>query len=121
MNMLDVLIFFGLGIVIGYVYSLWRIRGVIIKLAEQEGFNLEKNNTIQSTVEKRHVHKLEVEQINQVLYLYDRETKDFVCQGSSIEELATLSKTYKNILSATVIHNDRVYLFLNGNSKEFIS
>lgn len=64
------------------------------------------------------IHKLHTEQINDVLYLYNHDTKDFVCQASTMEELAKLAKEYKNINLAAVVHNKKLFLFSDGTVKE---
>jgi hypothetical protein len=64
------------------------------------------------------IHKLHTEQINDILYLYNHDTKDFVCQASTMEELAKLAKEYKNIHLAAVVHNKKLFLFSNGTVKE---
>ena len=42
------------------------------------------------------VKQLQVEEINNTMYLYERDTHDFICQANTIEDLARLSKEYKN-------------------------
>jgi hypothetical protein len=58
-----------------------------------------------------------VEKSNNILYLYNREDETFVCQGSSLEELAVLAKEYKNIKYAAVLHDDDVVAFVDGKIK----
>ena len=64
--------------------------------------------------------EVEVEEIDNVLYLYERDSHDFICQASSIEELAIKAKDYKNVMLATVIHDNKVFMFHNGNAKEYV-
>lgn len=107
------------GYMIGYLSTIWKLRGLIKDVAKSEGIDLNDDFTIK---EKKivEVYKLEIEEINQVLYLFDRETKDFVCQGSSIDELAKLSNDYKNITMATVAYKNKVFMFVNGHAKEYV-
>jgi hypothetical protein len=111
------------GLVIGYLigefYCLYRMRHIIMDAAAKEGIDIEaeldkmekaKNNLPE-------VHKLRIQTIDDILYLYtDRE--DFICQAKSVEELASLSQQYKNIKYAAVIHNDKVFTFVNGVATE---
>jgi len=59
------------------------------------------------------VFKLKTEKHNDTLFLYD--SKDvFVCQGSTLEELATLADKNKNIKYAAVMHDEQIYMFIDG-------
>ena len=60
------------------------------------------------------VMQLFVEKANNTLYLYDKNDNTFVCQGSSLEELATLAKKYKNIDYAAVMIDKEIYAFVDG-------
>jgi hypothetical protein len=57
---------------------------------------------------------LTVEKANNILYLYEKNTDNFICQGSTLEELATLAQKYKNIKYACVLNGDEVYAFVDG-------
>jgi hypothetical protein len=54
-----------------------------------------------------------------MLYLYDHEANSFVCQASTMEELATLAKEYNNIKYAAVmdVDGDSIYTFVDGKVK----
>jgi hypothetical protein len=108
-----------LGYAVGYFSVIWKLRDVIKDVAKAEGIDLNEDFTVK---EKKvtEVYKLDVEEINQMLYLFDRESKDFVCQGSSIDELARLCKEYRNIMMATVVYQNKVFMFVNGHAKEFV-
>jgi hypothetical protein len=107
------------GLVIGYLvgefHCLYRVRHLIIDAAAKEGIDIEaeldKIEKAKGNLPK--VHKLRIQTINDTLYLYTDE-EDFICQAKSIEELATLSIQYKNIKYAAVIHDDKVFTFVNG-------
>jgi hypothetical protein len=75
--------------------------------------DLEKKEEKKSDIAKLHV---EVEK--GVLYLYEHETNDFVCQGNTLEELVSLAKKHKNINKAVVAHEEKVFLFNDGEVKE---
>lgn len=60
--------------------------------------------------------KLVVEHTDNMLYLYDSQTNTFICQGKTLEELARLSKQYKNITDAMVLDtkSNTVVTFSDG-------
>ena len=64
------------------------------------------------------VFKLETEEVDNTILLYDRETNDFICQGNSLEQLAQLSREYKKIEYATVKHGDYFVAFIEGKVTE---
>lgn len=115
-----VLFIFGMviGFIIGEGITLYKLRNVFKRLAK------ENNIDIEDDLEETEVHiikigRLEVEQINDILYLYDRSNDTFVCQANTLEELAKLCKNYKNISIATVIHQDKVFIFQDGMVEEY--
>ena len=114
MEILPYFVILGIGYILGKVLTLYRIRSLFKQVDVEKA--LAKYNPEAPAVE---VYKLEVQEIENMLYLFHRESSDFVCQGATIEELAKLAKDYKNILVATVLHEDRVFMFVNGKSKEF--
>ena len=121
MELLIYLALIFLGFSLGQAYTTLKLTRLLKKVAEEEGIDLEKE--IEATKKKQEqvhqIYNLEVEKINDMLYLFDRNNKDFVCQGNSLEELAKLAKEYKNIVVATVVHGDKVFMFVNGASKEY--
>ena len=107
------------GLVIGYLvgefYCLYRMRHIIMGVAAKEGIYLDEE--IEDRVKVIEVHKLRIQNINDMLYLYT-DAEDFICQAKTLEELASLSQQYKNIKYAAVIHDDKVFTFINGNVTE---
>lgn len=118
MELLLLLIVGLIGYFIGYASVIWKLRNFIKDIAIKEGLKINEDFTV-AKKEDSPVRKLEVEQVGDILYLYDRESKDFICQASTVDELAKMSKDYKNIALAAVIHKNKVFMFVNGNSKEF--
>jgi exopolysaccharide biosynthesis protein len=113
--MLEIIILgfiFWLGYHFGVIYTSWQLRDLIIKDAKREGIIDDNLNFIDKKVPN--VHKLIVEKSNNILYLYDHEANSFVCQASTMEELAKLAKQYKNINHAAVLDGEEVYAFVNG-------
>lgn len=113
MSILDFVLVLALGYIIGNFHAIWKLRKILADTVTEQALNEKTPKTIHE------IYKLEIETIDDTLYLYDSDTKDFVCQGSSLNELAMLCKTYRNIMLATVVHGDKVFMFVNGNHKEF--
>lgn len=63
------------------------------------------------------VYKLKTELMNDTLFLYDSEDT-FVCQGSSLSELAELANKIKNIRYAAVMHDNKMFTFVDGVATE---
>ena len=53
-----------------------------------------------------------------MMYLYEYEANTFVCQGKTLDELASLAQKYKNIKYAIVLHDEEMLMFVDGNVKE---
>lgn len=106
-----------LGYHLGQMILAWRLKDILVKEARKEGIYVDDEyNLIEDTEKKPTVSQLFIERANNVMYLYDKEAGSFVCQGSTLEELATLAKKYKNIKYAAVMdeHTDNVVAFVDG-------
>lgn len=70
--------------------------------------------------EKYDVFCLETEMIDGVIFAYEQDTHDFICQGKTIEEIARLAKEYRNINIATLVHKatNTIFLFEDGVIKQ---
>jgi hypothetical protein len=101
-DLLFLLIVFFSGYYSGRMSMAWKIRHLLFK-----GDTLQTENVIV-------IDKLFIEQSNNTMYLYDFEANTFICQGQSIDELASLSHKYKNIKYAVVQHGDEMLSFVNG-------
>jgi hypothetical protein len=121
MEFLFYILVFVIGFLIGEAFVLYKLRHSLRLLAESQGIDvdseLEKMDQEESVTLQ--IHRLQVEQINNILYLFDRTSDEFICQANDIDELAKLSKTYKNITAATVIHDNKVFLFKDGTAHEY--
>ena len=110
-----ILIFvFCIGFYVGETTFAWRIRHLIFKEAKERGIDIEAS--IDEV--KPNIAKLIIEKSNDELYLYDYEKKTFVCQGKTLDELASLAQKYKNIKYAVVAHGDDMLMFVDGVVKE---
>jgi hypothetical protein len=108
--MLDILFIvclIGVGYQLGKIITVLRIQNDIVKIILKES----------DTEESSQVRKLRIETIDSILYLYDDENT-FICQATTIDELARLSQQHNNIDYAAVIHNDKIFTFVNGVSTE---
>jgi hypothetical protein len=106
MTLLDIILLFALGWVVGEFYTVYKLRR-----------NL-RSFIIIEEASKPNVYKLETELVDGTILLYDRETNDFICQGNTLEQLAQLSREYKKIEYATVKHGDYFVAFIEGKVTE---
>lgn len=89
MDILFILLFFGMGLVIGWIRATNFILGKII--SDPEGFlnALKQANLHDNEIEaeiKTDERFLKIEKIEGQLYLYDKETNDFLAQGTTLED-----------------------------------
>jgi hypothetical protein len=103
MTLLDIILILALGWVMGEFYTMYKLRK-----------NLHSFLIIEEEVVRPNVFKLETEEVDNTILLYDRETNDFICQGNSLEQLAQLSREYKKIEYASVKHGDYFVAFIEG-------
>jgi hypothetical protein len=103
-----------IGYHVGYSVLIWRIKDLIIKEAKNEGMDVSMFEEEEKPTNT--VSQLFVERANNVLYLYDKEANSFICQASTLEDLARLAKEYKNIKYAAVMDEqaDIVVAFVDG-------
>ena len=107
----------------GKHYGYYTIVKLMKEVAEENGIDLEKELGLIKDKEEAKlkpitVPKLNVEQHGDVLYLFDVENDRFICQGSSVQELAKLAKELKNVTVAAVKHGDKIFAFKDGVSVE---
>jgi hypothetical protein len=113
LEILILLVVFGIGFFVGETIFAWRIRHLIYKEAKEQGILIDLDGEAKPTVDK-----LVVECINDMMYLYDYDAKTFVCQGETLDELARLAQKYNNIKYAVVAHGDDMLMFVDGVVKE---
>lgn len=102
MTLIDIILILALGWTMGEFYTIYKMRKSL------------RSIIIVEETTKPNVYKLETELVDDIILLYDRETKDFICQGNSLEQLAQLSREYKKIDYATVKHGDYFVVFFEG-------
>jgi hypothetical protein len=103
---------FWIGYQVGMSIMAYRLRDLLLNDAIRRGLIKEINLEDEDTV-----MKLFVEKNNNMLYLYEKDDNTFICQGSTLEELATLAKKYENIKYATVMIGTEIYAFVDGTVK----
>jgi len=121
MELLLILVFV-VGFILGKIYGYYHVVSLMKEIAEDNGIDLEKALGLKKdehTVPE--VYKLKVEQHGDMLYLFDYEQDEFICQGSSVQELAKHAKEYKNICIAAVLHGEKVFKFKDGESTEVLA
>ena len=116
-------IIFYLGFITGENITFFRLQKAFYKLAESAGIDIDKElDKIKEHQKEKQitniVHHLHAETHGDMIYLWDKEKDDFICQAKTIEELAYLAKQYKNINGAVVQHENKIFLFANGLVKE---
>jgi hypothetical protein len=106
-DIIFVILLVGIGYQLGKVITILRVHDDIVSMVLKDS----------STESSDQVYKLRIETIESMLYLYDDEN-NFICQANTLDELAKLSQQYNNIDYAAVIHNDKVFKFVNGSVTE---
>ena len=109
---------FWVGYQLGIHVTAWRLRDILREAALKEGINVDRDFNV--TESKLNVSKLVVERQNNMLYLYDYKDDTFVCQATTVDELAILAQKYKNIEYASVLDGEEVVAFINGKVKTIV-
>ena len=104
---LQLLVIFLAGAYCGTRYTLYRL----YKALEEAGVDVEE----EEKVEVVKVNRYFVETINDLLYLYEFNTNNFIAQGKTLEELAILAKDKSKI--ACVSTSKEVLWFVDGEVK----
>lgn len=117
---MEILLCLVIGYWIGKLHAYWDIVKAMRVLAEEHGIDFKGalDKDAKDDPEEKLVYKLQVETHGEQLYLFDHETDEFICQGSSVQELAKLAKEYKKVLYAAVKYDDKVFAFKDGESTE---
>jgi hypothetical protein len=114
------IIIFGLGFILGKIHTYMKITNLIKETAKRHGISLEQElDRMNIDNDLRIIYQLIVESHNDILYLFEKESNRFICQGASVQELAKLAKEQGNIINAAVVYDNRIFTFVNGESTEF--
>ena len=95
------------GAFFGTRYTLYRLQ----KALEEAGVDFEE----EEKVEVIKVKKYFIEKINELFYLYEHTSNQFIGQGKSLEELAVIAKDNAEI--AGVTYDEEVVWFVDGKVK----
>ncbi len=112
---------FAAGFVAGKLHTYFHVAKLLRDVAEHAGIDIEreiKKLDGEEVPPEKLVYKLMVEEHGELLYLFDKETDEFICQGSSVQELAKLALERKKINLAAVLHGEKVFKFKDGESTE---
>lgn len=71
-----------------------------------------------TNLKKQEIPILITEKHGDMLYLFEQGTDNFMCQGTSLEDLMTKLSEYKDIHHAFVEHNKKGFWFINGEIVE---
>ena len=115
MDLLDFLIVFSIGWFGGQWYMAYQLKRNITKIAEKYGMTFDEwseslTEVVQDSVKR--IPKMFTEYEGNSVYLYMKDTGNFVCQGDSLEELAR--KIAKEYNTAIVTDNEKLLFFING-------
>lgn len=102
------------GIVIGSVYTVYKLQQELKRAMVEVLSNIDKTQIDENSKLDTEFPNLFTEESNNSILLFDKDSDTFICQAKSINELATLAKTYKNITLASVQHNGVVIYFVDG-------
>lgn len=109
---MEYLISFLVGWALGVLYIKVKIGLELNKFLKENNIDLADLATEGQPSTEVKIPYLNAETHNDVILLYD--SSNFICQGSTLEELAKKALEYKNIHEAIVIHNKNIVFFIEG-------
>lgn len=114
---LTIVITFVIGWFIGSMYANYQHISHMRKLAKERGIDFDKMVKSMVEMQKPTVPIFTAEKQNEVIYLYERNSKAFIAQGTSYEELAKITLETHKIPAALVVEGDNEIWFLQGQVK----
>lgn len=105
-----------IGWILGSNYAYFKMQRVLRKIVNED-----LDVDLKSYSNKHEVPILVTERHENMLYLWNKETNDFMCQGIDLKELQEKLSKHKNIHMACVQHDDKYFWFINGEIKDSIS
>lgn len=103
---MDIIIYisvFILGWIVGNQFLMFKLRRVLIKMAIDHGVDIEEDD-------EEVVPTFFTELDNGVIFVYNKKNNAFICQGSTLEEVASRC----NVRVAKVQHDKNLLVFVNG-------
>ena len=120
LNIFTVLVLCGvfyLGYLLGESITIYKLRHSLRNLARSVGLNDDHEFNVKEEAPKVQVSKLyqlQTETHGDMIYLFDKEHDEFICQAKTLDELARLAKENKKIVGAFVTHGDQILIFADG-------
>jgi hypothetical protein len=109
---MDFSLIFLIGLVVGVLLG-----EALLAYRIQKVFKTHSLISTHTDLTQPHVFKLFIESEQNILYLYEYEKNEFVCQANTVEDLAVLAQKCKNIEYAAVLYGDESLMFINGTVK----
>lgn len=109
---------FYLGWKLSEIFQLIKVKYAVERLLEARGLTLEEAVDAPDDVT---ILVLEIEEVGDVKLLYDKEDKEFICQGNTMEELAIRFNEKKKKSLGALKHNDTNLYFIEGKVKDKLS
>lgn len=106
---------FILGFWLGSRYAAFMITQKFLFLAKQHGISLDKHD---GAVKVSTIYDCNIEIHQDIMYLFEKNTNTFLCQGKSFEEIEEKLKTYLGITQAKITFENKQFYFINGKFKE---
>jgi hypothetical protein len=103
-----------LGYWIGSLITAYRFKREIEKFAKEQNVDLTQELQEPNVEKVKLVPFLSIEKYSDELYLFDQKTDVFMCQGKTLEELATNLNKFKQIDTAVVQDGDTTFWFVKG-------
>lgn len=108
------------GWICGELWAALKLRNALKKVAEDNGMTLEDlaNAFLETNKANRaNVHNLFTESTQNSILLYSKDSGAFICQGSTLDDLAKCAKEFSNIKAAIVVHDEKQLYFIDGEVK----
>lgn len=114
---MDFIAYIAIGWTLGCIYTNFKHFQNLRNIAAERGLDLDKMVEAVVVQEEKSIPVLTVEKHGEIIYLFEKKTNTFVCQGFSMDELATKALEYKNISVALVEDGNNEIWFFKGQVK----
>jgi|694.fasta_scaffold61242_2 hypothetical protein len=128
MDMIDILVLFQaflLGWVCHAFYMAYKMRKIIKKIAEDNDLTMDELNSVidgshkdQSNIKIINVPNLFTETAGNSIMLYSKDTGSFMCQATTVEDLADNLYKFNKVKFALVQHDSKEVWFVEGKVKD---
>lgn len=98
----------------GKITTTIRFKELLDSVALDNGIDINQRKNLA----KQQIPFLVTEKHGDMLYLYEKDTDTFMCQGSTLEILVEKLSEYKDIHIALVEHDTKPIWFVNGEIKD---